>query len=142
METLRTLAASGPIVPIEAWLLILLPAALALSCRTQPHAEKAVEPTPTPSAAVRLNPIAVPTGVLGKPYSGTGVVRFISRKEGWVEIEHDEIKGLMPAMTMEYWVRNPSILKGARVGDKVEFVVVEDRKGQYVTKLKRVAPAR
>lgn len=124
------------------WLLILLPAALALSCRPQHHSEKAVEPTPTPSAAVSLNPIAVPTGVLGKPYSGTGVVRFISRKEGWVEIEHSEIKGLMPAMTMEYWVRNPSILKGVRVGDKVDFVVVEDSKGQYVTKLTKVPPAR
>src|SRR5712672_2316005 len=124
MEILRTLPASGNIVPIEAWLLILLPAALALSCRTQPHSEKVVEPTPTPSAAVRLNPISVTNWVLGKPYSGTGIVRFISRKEGWVEIEHGEIEGLMPAMIMEYWVRNPSILKGARVGDKVEFVVV------------------
>ncbi len=48
----------------------------------------------------------------------------------------------MPAMTMEYWVRNPSILKGAQVGDKVDFVVVEDSKGQYVTKLTKVPAAR
>jgi Cu/Ag efflux protein CusF len=48
----------------------------------------------------------------------------------------------MPAMTMEFWVLDRSILKRARVGDKVDFVVVETRKGEYVTKLDRVAPRR
>jgi Cu/Ag efflux protein CusF len=80
--------------------------------------------------------------VLGKPYPGTGIVTILNRKEGWVEIEHEEIKDLMPAMTMEFWVRNRSIMKRVRVGDKVDFVVVEDSKGQYVTELKRVAPGR
>jgi Cu(I)/Ag(I) efflux system protein CusF len=78
--------------------------------------------------------------VLGKAYPGTGVVTIINQKEGWVEIEHEEIKDLMPAMQMEFWIRNPSLLKGIRVGDKVDFVVVEDRVGQYLTELKRVAP--
>ena len=59
-----------------------------------------------------------------------------------MEIEHEEIKDLMPAMTMEFWVRNPSLMTQVRVGDKVDFVVVEDSKGQYVTDLKRVAAGR
>jgi Cu/Ag efflux protein CusF len=59
-----------------------------------------------------------------------------------VEIEHEDIKDLMPAMTMEFWVRNPSLMTQVRVGDKVDFVVVEDSKGQYLTELKKVAPAR
>jgi Cu/Ag efflux protein CusF len=80
--------------------------------------------------------------VLGKPYPGTGILKIINRKEGWVEIEHEEIKDLMPAMTMEFWVRkeNRSLMEGVRVGDKVDFVVVEDSKGEYLTELKRVAP--
>ena len=80
--------------------------------------------------------------VLGKPYPGTGIVTIVDRKEGWVEIDHEEIKDLMPAMKMGVWVRNRSIMKGVRVGDKVDFVVVEDSKGQYITELKRVAPGR
>jgi Cu/Ag efflux protein CusF len=79
--------------------------------------------------------------VLGKSYPGTGVVLIVNRKEGWVEIEHEEIKDLMPAMQMEFWVRKPSLMNGVRVGDKVDFVVVEDNKGQYLTELKKVAPA-
>ena len=76
--------------------------------------------------------------VLGKPYPGTGVVTILNRKEGWVEIEHQEIKDLMPAMQMEFWVRDSSLMDAVRVGDKVDFVVVEDSKGQYLTELKRV----
>jgi Cu/Ag efflux protein CusF len=56
-------------------------------------------------------------------------------------LEHEEIKDLMPAMQMEFWIRNPALMNGVRVGDKVESVVVEDRKGQYLTELKR-APGR
>lgn len=87
-----------------------------------------------------INPPGFPPVVLGKSYPGTGVVLIVNRKEGWVEIEHEEIKDLMPAMQMEFWIRNPALMKGIRVGDKVDFVVVEDSKGQYLTELKKVAP--
>lgn len=84
-------------------------------------------------------PPGFPPAVLGKPYPGTGIVKILNRKEGWVEIDHKEIKDLMPAMEMEFWVRNPALMNGIRVGDKVDFVVVEDSKGEYLTKLTRVA---
>jgi hypothetical protein len=139
---LRSRATMAPKVPVVFWLLILLPAALALSCRPQPQPGKTVAPTPTPQPAGQINPPGFPPVVLGKPYPGIGIVKILNRKEGWVEIEHEEIKDLMPAMTMEFWIRNPSIMKRVRVGDKVDFVVVEDSKGQYVTALKKMAPAR
>jgi len=59
-----------------------------------------------------------------------------------VEIDHGEIKDLMPAMEMEFWVRDSSLMDGVRVGDKVDFVVVEDSKGQYLTELKKVTDDR
>lgn len=125
------------------WLLVVLTVALALSCRSQPQRGKTVAPTPTPQSPVQISPLlGFPPAVLGKPYPGTGIVTSVNRKEGWVGIEHEEIKDLMPAMTMEFWVRNRSIMNGVRVGDKVDFVVVEDSKGQYITEIKRVAAAR
>ena len=136
-----TLCRRTPLTPkvrIEIGFAILLPA-LALSCRTQPQPEKVAVSSPTPQATVNLKPIEIPSPVYDKPYPGTGVVTIINLKEGWVEIKHEEIKGLMPAMTMEFWARPPSILKGVRTGDKVDFVIVETHKGEYVTKLKRVA---
>jgi Cu(I)/Ag(I) efflux system periplasmic protein CusF len=127
-------------VPIAFCLLVLLSATLALSCRPHTQPEKTLALTPTPQGAVQIGPPGFPPAVLGKPYPGTGVVKILNQKEGWVEIDHEEVKDLMPAMEMEFWVRDPALMKGVRVGDKVDFVVVEDNKGQYLTELKRAAP--
>lgn len=129
-------------VPLAFCLLSLLAAAF-LSCRPQPQPQKTVASTPTPSPAAQLiGPPGFPPAVLGKPYPGTGMVKLLNRKEGWVEIEHGEIKDLMPAMVMEFWVRDPALMKRVRVGDQVDFVVVEDSKGEYLTELKKVATHR
>ena len=82
-----------------------------------------------------IGPAGFPAAVLGKPYPGKGVVTSVNVKELWLGIDHEEVKDLMPAMQMEFWVRDPAILKGLRVGDKVDFVVVEDKKGQYLTEI-------
>jgi hypothetical protein len=134
--------ATAPVVSIGFLLLALLPAAFTFSCKSQPQTEKAMQPTSTPSPAAMIGPPGFPPVVLGKPYPGTGIITTVNRNEGWVAIEHEDIKDLMPAMAMEFWVRDPAVMKGVRVGDKVDFVVVEDSKGQYITEIKRVAPAR
>lgn len=132
----------APGVSIAFGLLILLSTVLTFSCRPQPQPETAASPTPTPQPVSMMHPPGFGPTVLGKPYPGTGVVTTVNRKEGWVSIDHEEIKDLMPPMLMEFWVRDPSIMKGVRVGDKVDFVVVENSKGQYITEIKRVAKTR
>lgn len=74
---------------------------------------------------------------MDKPYPATGVVALINKKEGWIEINHDEIKELMPAMQMEFWVKEKSLLDKVKVGDRVDFTVVETKKGEYLTEIKR-----
>jgi len=130
-------------VSVVIFLLVLLPATLTSSCRPQTGPEKTTASSPTPQSVAQINnPPGFPPAVLGKPYPGTGVVTIVNRKEGWVEIEHEEIKDLMPAMQMEFWIRNAALMNGIKVGDKVDFVVVEDKAGQYLTELKRVSPGR
>jgi hypothetical protein len=34
----------------------------------------------------------MPSPVIGRPYPGAGVIMIINRKEGWVEINHEESK--------------------------------------------------
>jgi Cu/Ag efflux protein CusF len=126
---------------------MILTAMLCPACRQTPQAEKVVIPssqpsvsrnsleTPSPAAA---KPLEMPSPVFDKPYPGTGVIMIINRKEGWVEIKHEEIKGLMPAMTMEFWLKNRSLVDKVSVGDRVDFTIVETRKGEYLTKLKKV----
>ena len=118
------------------WLSTLLAAVLSVSCGQQLQ-EKPAARSPSPSAIVSNGPPGYPAPVIGQPYQGTGVVKLINLKEGWIEINHEEIKGLMPAMEMEWSVTNRSLLKSVRVGDKVDFTVVETGKGEYITSLKR-----
>lgn len=80
----------------------------------------------------------MPVVIIDKPYPGRGIVRIINRKEGWVEIDHEDIEGLMPAMQMEFWVKDLSLLRNIRIGDKVDFVVVETGKGEFLTEIKKI----
>jgi Cu/Ag efflux protein CusF len=102
---------------------------------------EAVAPSPTPAmtpAAVVKNPLQMPPAIIGKPYPAKGVVTIINLKEGWVEINHEEIEGLMPPMQMEWPVKPRSLMKSLQVGDKVEFTVVETGKGEIITAIKTV----
>jgi Cu/Ag efflux protein CusF len=125
-------------VAMRICLLLTLSVALSVSCRQQPQAEKA--PQPSPETIVKKNPLEMPSVVVGKPYPGVGVITIINLKEGWVEINHEAIEGLMPAMQMEWSVKDRSLLRNVRVGDRVEFVVVETGKGEIITEMKKVKP--
>ena len=93
---------------------------------------------PSPSSTPKLQPIEVPSPIIGKPYPGVGVVKLINKKEGWIEINHEEIEGLMPAMEMEWHVEPRSLLNKVKVNDKVKFTVVETGKAQILTTLEKI----
>jgi Cu/Ag efflux protein CusF len=78
-----------------------------------------------------------PQPTAAKTYYGTGVVNLINLKEGWVEINHEEIKGLMPAMQMEWSVKDRALLNSIRVGDKVNFAVEDNHGSEVITELEK-----
>jgi Cu/Ag efflux protein CusF len=113
-----------------------------VSCQKQPPPPPAgPEPhpattAPSPIAHATLTPF--PSPVMNKPYTGTGVVDLINKQEGWIEITHGEIKDLMPAMQMEFNVKDRTLLDKVNVGDRVDFTIIETKKGEYLTEIKRV----
>ena len=117
-------------------LLIILQLLLISSCQKSERAVQTTQPVPAPST-IPARPPGFPPPVMNQPYPATGVVVLINRKEGWIEINHDEIKGLMPAMQMEFWVKEKSLFDNAKAGDRVDFTIVETEKGEYLTELKR-----
>ena len=66
---------------------------------------------------------------------------LINKKEGWIEITHQEIKDLMPAMQMEFNVKDRALLDKVNVGDRVDFTIVETAKGEYLTEIKQADSA-
>jgi protein SCO1/2 len=52
-----------------------------------------------------------------------------------VLVDHEDIKGFMPAMTMRYRVRDASLLEGRQVGDLVTATLVVEDVDSYLTSL-------
>lgn len=95
-------------------------------------------PAGTPQPRTQTTPAPLPVRRPGgKSYPGVGVVRHINLEEGWLEVDHEEIKGLMPAMVMEWYVTDRALLKDVQVGDKVNFVIDDNNGTQLVIELKK-----
>lgn len=147
--------ASRPRAGLPAWPAVVLLATLVTSCAQKPQTGATTEPTPqaaaSPAAPVpwgTIEPpkqVSVPAGTPTAPkprspvrtFHGTGAVRSVNLAEGWFEIDHEEIDGYMPAMKMQWKVRDSSMLKPLSVGDKVDFTLEEDNGSELVTELKK-----
>ena len=106
-----------------------------VSCESRSRSQVSSQPSPTPP---NMKPIAVPSPIIGKPYPGVGVVMLINKKEGWIEIDHEEIVDLMPPMVMEWHVKDRALLNRVKVGDKINFIVVETGSGEIITDLNKI----
>ena len=92
---------------------------LAAACSSEPASKSPTTPTPTgPAAAVQTH-----------TYKAVGVVKSLNPKRPGIEIDHEEVVGLMPAMQMEFPVTDGSLLNGVAVNDRVDFTI-EDGTGE------------
>jgi Cu(I)/Ag(I) efflux system protein CusF len=71
-------------------------------------------------------------------YQGEGRVISTNEKRPSIEIDHQEIKGLMPAMTMEFYVKDKSLLAGLKTGDHIEFTIDNGVGGVVITTIKKL----
>jgi Cu/Ag efflux protein CusF len=84
---------------------------------------KTAQSTPNarpPSAESPAKPASNPANA---DYPGKGKVTKINLNLGSVELDHENIEGVMPAMRMEFYVSDKSLLNGLAVGDSVEFTL-------------------
>lgn len=70
-----------------------------------------------------------------------GTIVSTDAEANWVQIDHQNIPGLMAAMTMTFPVSDASLLEGIEEGDVVEFTLVQKAEGLVVTELRKVDPA-
>ncbi len=77
---------------------------------------------------VQINSPKQPNTAAVKTGRGTGLVTKINLEIGSVELKHEEIKGMMPAMQMEFYVGEKKELEPLKIGDHVVFTL-EDNQG-------------
>lgn len=87
----------------------------------------------------RIEPTPVPTTSIPKDgnYNARGKVTNINIDAGWVELDHEEIPGVMPRMIMIFNVREPRELKPLKVGDQVDFVLEYKHPAETVVSIKK-----
>lgn len=66
-----------------------------------------------------------------------GEVRRVVKQSNTIVIKHEEIAHLgMSAMTMPFKVKDSAILENLKPGDKIKFVVIEDKQDLLITQIK------
>ena len=73
-----------------------------------------------------------------KLFNGKGVVTKINLEFGSVELDHEKIEGAMPAMIMEFYVKEKSDIEVLKVGDKVAFVLEENFGQEKIISIKKI----
>jgi Cu(I)/Ag(I) efflux system periplasmic protein CusF len=71
-------------------------------------------------------------------FEGEAKVVSVAEKRSVIELDHKDIKGLMPAMTMEFNVKDKSLLEGIKAGDHVEFTVDNGVGGLEITRIRKL----
>lgn len=74
------------------------------------------------------------TGRAVTPGMTDGEIRKIDKETGKITIKHGEIKHMdMPPMTMVFTVKDKAMLDKVQVGEKVQFIVIQDAGKMVVT---------
>ena len=87
----------------------------------------------TPSSTVSGPAAAVQTHT----YQAVGVVKSLNPNRPGIEIAHEDIAGLMPAMQMEFPVTDAALLNGISVNDRVDFTVENATGDMRITAIKK-----
>jgi Cu/Ag efflux protein CusF len=72
-------------------------------------------------------------------YTSRGTVVSVNPSSSRIELDHEEIKGLMPAMTMPFRVNDAALLTGLKPGDQVTFVLDVNSGIELITKIEKTS---
>lgn len=76
----------------------------------------------------------------GTTYEGRGSVVNLDENAKTITLKHEEIKGLMPPMTMEFPLRSGETLNDVRTGDKVLFTLTPQGTDFIIEKIENEKP--
>lgn len=89
-------------------------------------------------AAMFLLTVAAPAQTKGKAHKLHGKIEAVKTADKKVTVNHDKIDNYMGAMTMDYKVADPAILKKLKPGDEITATLYEDDFTLYNIQLVRI----
>jgi protein SCO1/2 len=74
-----------------------------------------------------------------KSYQVRGIVRGFAPERSTVDIQHEDIPGFMPSMTMPFTVKNQSDIAALKLGDAISFRMTVTDKDLFIDDVKKIA---
>jgi protein SCO1 len=71
-------------------------------------------------------------------YETRGVVRGFSPDRSAIEIQHENIPGFMPSMTMPFVARDPKQIADVKTGDAISFRMIVTQKDFWIDNVKKI----
>jgi protein SCO1/2 len=78
------------------------------------------------------------TNSAGDHYDTRGVVRGFSPDRSTIEIQHENIPGYMPSMTMPFAPRDPKQIADLKMGDAISFRMAVTQKDFWIENVKKI----
>ena len=69
-----------------------------------------------------------------------GILRRIDFASRSVTVEHEDIAGFMPAMTMPFDVKSMAEVEPLKAGDAIEFKLIVNAKASWIESVQKIAP--
>lgn len=79
--------------------------------------------------------VKIASGPSSPSYEGRGSIVSMDKKGMKMTLQHEEIKGLMPAMTMEFRVKSRQVFDGVQPGHRVVFTLSPEGEELVVQKI-------
>lgn len=75
-------------------------------------------------------------------YEVRGIIRAFSPDRAAIEIEHEDIPGFMPSMTMPFTLKNPQESAALRLGDAISFRLAVTEKEAWIDQITKIDAAK
>jgi protein SCO1/2 len=72
-------------------------------------------------------------------YQVRGIVRGIAPDRSSVDVEHEDIPGFMPSMTMPFSTRRPADIAGLRIGDAISFQMAVTDSDLFLERVRKIS---
>jgi Cu(I)/Ag(I) efflux system periplasmic protein CusF len=90
-----------------------------------------------PAQQVQHKAVGPAAAVATTTYQAVGRVVSLNLHRPSIEIDHEDIIGLMPAMKMEFFVKQKSLLDGLKAGDQIDFSLDNGVGGLVITRISK-----
>jgi protein SCO1/2 len=71
-------------------------------------------------------------------YDARGIVRGFAPDRRTIDVEHEDIRGFMPSMTMPFSVQNPKQIAGFEIGDAISFRLTVTDSDSWIDQIRKI----